>query len=179
MKTNPKESKLIYVNKIGYNRKDEGLYEFIFSDDPENIQAKEWGWTQSPAASNASPPSDDCVTKTLNLRTDLFELYCLHESNDRPYMHGYNTIHALAYEDEEAMENDTEYQKLYENSPLLVFHYGMTLEQVKDILYERDVVLKGDDFIATKPKAKVSKPTKQDDEEEKEESNDEFFKIKF
>ena len=33
--------------------------------------------------------------------------------------------------------------------PLLVFHYGMTLAKIKDILYARKIVLKNQEFIET------------------------------
>ena len=34
--------------------------------------------------------------------------------------------------------------------PLLVFHYGMTLENITELLNERNFILKNDKFIETK-----------------------------
>ena len=142
--------KLIYVNKIGYNAKGEGLYEFIFSLDPTNIDIEAWCWDLSPAVDNAQPPTEDYTDLIVNLKTSSFDLKCLHEAVDRPYMHGYHTIHALAYEDEEAEFNDDsgkgDYEKMFENSdddaPLLVFHYGMSFGIVEELLSNRDIRLK-------------------------------------
>jgi hypothetical protein len=33
--------------------------------------------------------------------------------------------------------------------PLLVFHYGMTLSKVKDLLNSRKIILKNNEFIET------------------------------
>lgn len=146
--------KLIYVLKIGYNSKGEGLYEFIFSTDETNIDSELWGWDLSPAVDNAEPPTDEYIDAIYSLKTSSFDLFCLHEAVDREYMHGYHNIHALAYEIEYEGENDSngfnQYEEMFDNSndlPLLVFHYGMTLKRVKEILYERKIVLQGNEFV--------------------------------
>lgn len=140
---------LIYVHKIGYNTKDQGLYEFIFSHDINNIKEESWNWDMSPACDNALPPSSESFDKLISLKTDSFDLECLCESTDRPYMHGYHTIIALAYEVSKEDENGySEYDKLMaENLPLLVFHYGMTLEQVVGTFKQRNVILRKDEFM--------------------------------
>lgn len=147
--------KLIYILKIGYNSKGEGLYEFIFSENPENIDVEGWCWDISPACDNAMPPTEEYIGAVFNLKTSTFDLFCLHEAVDREYMHGYHTIHALAFEiEKQAESNETkfsDYEKMFENddddSPILVFHYGMTLEKVKDILGTRKIVLKNNEFV--------------------------------
>lgn len=147
--------KLIYVLKIGYNSKGEGLYEFIFSKDETNIDIEDWSWDLSPACDNAEPPSDDYIDAIYSLKTDSFDLFCLHEAVDREYMHGYHNIHALAYEIEYQGDNNNpdgfnQYENMFENDddlPLLVFHYGMTLKEIKDILYGRKIILQGKNFI--------------------------------
>jgi hypothetical protein len=145
--------KLIYVNKIGYDVKGNGLYEFIFSLDPTNIDVEGWCWDLSPACDNATAPTEDYIEEIFTLKTGSFDLFCLHEAVDRPYMHGYYTIHALAYEveSEEDDDNSGDYEKMFENQnedlPLLVFHYGMTLAKVKDLLAARKIILKNNEFI--------------------------------
>lgn len=148
--------KLIYILKIGYNAKDEGLYEFIFSLDPTNIDFESWCWDLSPACDNALPPTEKYINAIFNLKTSSFDLFCLHEAVDREYMHGYHTIHALGYETESLVEGNmpfSDYEKMFENNdddvPLLVFHYGMTLTKVKDILSLRKIILKNNEFIET------------------------------
>lgn len=144
--------KLIYVLKIGYNAKDEGLYEFIFSLDPDNIDVEGWMWDMSPACNNADPPTEEYIDAIFNLKTSTFDLFCLHEAVDREYMHGYHTIHALAYETEKEADNGiSDYEQMFENDnedvPLLVFHYGMTLKKVKALLDARKIILKGNEFV--------------------------------
>ena len=146
--------KLIYILKIGYNSKDEGLYEFIFSLDETNIDIEGWCWDISPACDNAMPPTEDYLNAVFNLKTKSFDLYCLHEAVDREYMHGYHTIHALAYEIEKIDEDGfSDYEKMFENGnddiPLLVFHYGMTLSKVQDLLNARKIILKNNEFVET------------------------------
>lgn len=149
--------KLIYVLKIGYNSKEEGLYEFIFSLDETNIDIEGWCWDISPACDNSMPPSEEFVEAIFSLKTKTFDMFCLHEAVDREYMHGYHTIHALAYETERMIEDNSngfsDYQKMFEESrddlPLLVFHYGMSLAKVKDMLNARKIILKNNEFVET------------------------------
>jgi hypothetical protein len=147
--------KLIFVLKIGYNSKDEGLYEFIFSLDPENIDIESWLWDISPACDNAVPPTEEYINKIVSLKTSSFDLFCLHEAVDREYMHGYHTIHALAYEIEREVNGEGfgDYEKMFEKNnedvPLLVFHYGMTLAQIKNLFDGRKIILKNNEFVET------------------------------
>ena len=164
MKQKPDELKLIYIHKIGYDTKRQGYYEFIFSKNPENIDVQRWGWDLSPACDNATPPTDEYIDATYSLKTDSFDLICLHEAVDRSYLHGYHNIHCLGYEDIDSENINTQYDD-YDNIfstgevnnndnddelPLLVFHYRMTLEAVQDILYQRDIILKGKEFLQAK-----------------------------
>jgi hypothetical protein len=153
------ELKLIYVLKIGYNSKNQGLYEFIFSKNPTNIDYETWGWDLEPACDNANPPTDDYIDQIFSLQTDSFDLFCLHEAVDREYMHGYYNIHCLAYEIEKEDAVD-DYEDIFERlssggeenmgNELLVFHYNMTLEEVEKTLYERNIILRKDKFIQSK-----------------------------
>lgn len=160
MKKIDKNLKLIYVHKIGVNSKNEGLYEFIFSKDPTYIDIDGWSWDISPACDNAEPPEEEYVDLILNLKTDKFQLFCLHEAVDREYMHGYHLIHALAYEmeneDEDGDYDSNEYDDGWDigedssemsDMPLLVFHYGISVQDVVDKFYERDIVLQNNEFV--------------------------------
>lgn len=155
--------KLIYVLKVGRNSKGEGIYEFIFSTDIENIDVEMWNWDESPAIEHKehTVPDAECIDAVFSLTTKDFALFCLHDATDRPYMHGYHQIHALAYEDEEAEDFDDDldfdYEDMMEDNsdkPLLVFHYGMTFKNVEDRLYERNIILRGEKFINTSALAK-------------------------
>ena len=57
MKYDDDNLKLIFILKIGYNSKEEGLYEFVFSTNPTNIDVEGWCWDISPACDNAMPPT--------------------------------------------------------------------------------------------------------------------------
>ncbi len=152
--------KLIYVLKIGYNSKNQGLYEFVFSKDPTNIDYEKWGWDLTPACDNANPPEEDFVDQIYSLQTDSFDLFCLHEAVDREYMHGYYNIHCLAYEQEREDSGYDDYENIFDqlggkeetesDIDVLVFHYGMTLENVENVLYQRDIILRKDKFIQSK-----------------------------
>lgn len=144
--------KLIYVLKIGYDSKNNGLYEFIFSNDITNIDAESWCWDISPAINNARPPEKEYIDKIINLKTNSFDLFCLHEAVDREYMHGYHTIHALAYETDKNIDNGFEdYETMFDDNdddnPLLVFHYGMSLTTIIELLDSRKIILRNDEFI--------------------------------
>ena len=146
--------KLIFILKIGYNTKGDGLYEFIFSIDPTNIDVEGWCWDISPACDNALPPTEEFINAIFSLKTSTFDLFCLHEDTTRPYMHGYHTIHALAYETEKKDENGySTYDQMFEGQdddvPLLVFHYGMTLAKIKDMLNARKIILRNNEFVET------------------------------
>lgn len=136
--TNTTDLKLIYVNKVGYNSKGKGVYEFIFSKDPSSVDTVAWGWDAMPASYNAQAPAETHIDSILSLETDKLELICLHELNDRCYLDGYYAIHALAYQD----YNDDSLDLMYDELPILVFHFGMTIKEVKDILYTRDLMVK-------------------------------------
>ncbi|MFW5847780.1 MAG: hypothetical protein ACOCVF_02560 [bacterium] len=153
MKIDKKKLKLIFVLKVGYNTNDEGLYEFIFSNDITNIAVEDWNWDLSPAIDNAKPPTKEFYDLIVNLKTSSFDLFCLHEAVDREYMHGYHNIHALAYETEKE-DNDgfSDYEQLMEmetDLPLLVFHYGMSLETIENMLKPRKFIFKNKEFVQT------------------------------
>lgn len=150
--------KLIYILKIGYNTKNEGLYEFIFSLDPTNVDIEGWCWDLSPACDNAIPPEESYVDAIFSLKTKSFDLFCLHEDTTREYMHGYHTIHALAYEIDKEDDDENkigDYDKMFNDNtnnddlPLLVFHYGMTLSKIKLLLNSRKIILNKNEFVET------------------------------
>jgi hypothetical protein len=133
--------KLIYVHKIGINSKNENLFEFIFSDDDTNIDNEGWGWDIKPACDNALQPTKEYISKILPVKIKSFNLWCLQESIDCEYMHGYHNIHALAYEIEnENIDGFDDYNTLLNNDddmPLMVFHYGMSLSKVIEMFESR------------------------------------------
>jgi len=156
MENKPDDLKLIFVLKVGYNTKGEGLYEFIFSKDIESVisMKDEWQWDKLPASTtgNALPPTEQYIDQIYELKTNEFNLECLHENHNHSYLDGIYTIHCLAYETEKEEDYEyDDYEDMYSNNnndelPLLVFHFGMTLTQVESILYQRDIILHENSF---------------------------------
>jgi hypothetical protein len=128
--------KLIYVLKNGQNVKGEGIYEFIFSTNPDALdeKAKDLNW-HLPAKGNACPPDSEDIDLVVGFKTDYFKLVCLHELNDRKYEDGYHKIHAIAFED---LEYENDYDVEYDD--VLVFHFGESFKSVENKLYKREVI---------------------------------------
>jgi len=124
-------SLLIYVNKLGQNYKGENLYEFIFSESLEGV----WGesWDSKPANGYPSPPEIELVTKVGLLKNSLdFEV--LQNSDIFSMIDGMDDVIALAWENESESVN-------FDKQKRLVFRFGDKIEDVKNKLYERDIVL--------------------------------------
>lgn len=122
---------LIYVNKLGSNYKGENLYEFIFSDNVNDI----WGesWDSKPANGYPSPPDLEFISKVGLLKNELdFEV--LQNSDIFSMLDGMEDVIALAWEKESESVN-------FEKDKRLVFRFGDTLDSVKNKLYARDIVL--------------------------------------
>jgi hypothetical protein len=158
---NKDDLKLVYVLKIGYDSKQQGLYEFLFSKDPSVIPTDELGWNEIPANGVAEPPTEKDIDFILSLKTNKIDFICLHESNDRSYMDGYYTIHCLAYENVESNNSDSIFG---EETTLLVFHYGMKMREVKEYFFSRDIQLK--EVEVNKPTVAATSDEEADEEDE-------------
>lgn len=123
---------LIYVNELGPNYKGDNIYEFIFSDDLEDV----WGenWDSSPANGNPLPPDLEHIKKVGVLKNDQITLLVIQNSDYFTMLDSIDGIIALAYEND---SSDVDFAK----QKRLVFKYGDTEESIKDKLYERDFVL--------------------------------------
>jgi hypothetical protein len=122
---------LIYVNKLGQNYKGENLYEFIFSENLEGV----WGesWDSKPANGYPSPPELELITKVGLLKNSLdFEV--LQNSDIFSMIDGMDDVIALAWENESESVN-------FDKQKRLVFRFGDKIDDVKNKLYERDIVL--------------------------------------
>lgn len=155
--------KLCYVLKIGYKSNGKGLYEFLFSKDPSSIDTESLGWGEIPASSNANPPTQNNVDLVLSLETRNIDFICLHELHDRAYMDGYYAIHCLAYENTDSDNHDP----LYDETTLLVFHYGMKAKEVKELFMSRDILLKEVDVVdSSAGESEEEEVIEEDDEDE-------------
>jgi len=119
-------SKLIFVNGLGPNYKGDNLYEFIFSDTTDV-----WGesWESKPSNGYPTPPELKYIKKVGVLRNTDIKLELIQNSDFFSMIDAMDDVVALAWESED------------ENKGRLVFRFGQTEQEIKDKLYERDLVL--------------------------------------
>ena len=120
-------SNLIYVNGLGPNYKGDNLYEFIFSDSLDV-----WGesWESKPSNGYPGPPEIKYIKKVGVLRNTDIKLELIQNSDFFSMIDAIDDVVALAWEsDEENGQNR------------MVFRFGMTEQQIKDKLYEKDLIL--------------------------------------
>jgi hypothetical protein len=119
-------SNLIYVNGLGPNYKGDNLYEFIFSDSLDV-----WGesWESKPSNGYPGPPELKYIKKVGVLRNTDIKLELIQNSDFFCMIDAMDDVVALAWETDD------------EDGKRLVFRFGMTEQQIKDKLYERDLIL--------------------------------------
>jgi hypothetical protein len=124
--------KLIYINKVGKNWKEEYVYEFLFSDIDDISSAIDGEeWDSLPAAGNPKSPQEltsQVGSLTCGLNFDLIqenETLCMWDAVDG----------AIAL----AMENLEGYDE-YPDSRLF-FNFAEDVKSVEDKLYAKDLIL--------------------------------------
>ena len=119
-------SHLIYVNGLGPNYKGDNLYEFIFSDEKDV-----WGesWESKPCNGYPTPPDLKYIKKVGVLRNTDIKLELIQNSDFFCMIDAIDNVVALAWETDD------------EDGKRLVFRFGMTEQEIKDKLYERDLIL--------------------------------------
>ncbi len=119
-------SNLIYVNGLGPNYRGDNLYEFIFSDSLDV-----WGdsWDNKPSNGYPGPPELQYIKKVGVLRNTDVKLELIQNSDFFCMIDAMDDVVALAWESED------------ENKGRLVFRFGQTEQEIKDKLYERDLIL--------------------------------------
>ena len=120
-------NRLIYVNGLGPNYKGDNLYEFIFSNGLEV-----WGdsWDSRPSNGYPSPPELQYIKRVGVLRDTDVKLELIQNSDFFSMIDSIDDIVALAWETEEI-----------ETQKRLVFRFGMSEEEIKNKLQERDLLL--------------------------------------
>ncbi len=119
-------SYLIFVNGLGPNYKGDNLYEFIFSDELDV-----WGesWESKPSNGYPNPPELKYIKKVGVLRNTDIKLDLVQNSDFFSMVDAIDDVIALAWETDE------------ENKKRLVFRFGQSEQDIKDKLYDRDLVL--------------------------------------
>lgn len=118
---------LIFVNGLGPNYKGDNLYEFIFSDTLDV-----WGesWESKPSNGYPLPPELKFIKKVGVLRNTQIKMELIQNSDYFSMVDALDGVVALAW------EKDDEYEK-----ERIVFRFGMEESEVKDKLYQRDLIL--------------------------------------
>ena len=119
-------SKLIFVNGLGPNYKGDNIYEFIFSDELDV-----WGeyWESKPANQYPQPPELKYIVKVGVLKNTDIKLELIQNSDFFCMIDAMDDVVALAWESDD------------EKKKRLVFRFGETEQDIKDKLYERDLIL--------------------------------------
>jgi hypothetical protein len=124
-------SYLLYINGLGPNYRGENIYEFIFGDSLEDV----WGenWESRPANGYPSPPDVEHIKKVGVLTHNEITLELVQNSDVFSVQDSIDGVIALGWEKEDEID--------FSLVKRLVFKYGDQEQDVKDKLYERDLVL--------------------------------------
>jgi hypothetical protein len=119
-------SYLIYVNGLGPNFRGDNLYEFIFSDDKDV-----WGenWDSKPSNGYPQPPELKYVKKVGVLKNTDIKLDLIQNSDYFSMIDAVDGVIALAWESDEVEDR-------------MVFRFGQSEDEITDILYSKDLILK-------------------------------------
>lgn len=123
-------SYLVYINGLGPNYKGDNMYEFIFSDSL-NVEGDEWD--SQPSNGYPKPPEMEYIKKVGVLRNSDIKMSLIQDSDFFGMKDAIDGVICLGWEVES--EDITVLHKR------LVFKFGELEQEVKDKLYERDVVL--------------------------------------
>jgi hypothetical protein len=122
---------LIYINKIGIDYADNYLYDFIFSDNVKGIDGEDWD--TCPASGRPKPPNSIYIKRVGRLESEL-KFDVIQNSDTFAVWDAMDGVIALAW------ENLDEYT-VYPDKRLC-FKFGMTMDAVEGLLYEKDLALK-------------------------------------
>lgn len=119
-------NRLVFINSLGINYRGDFIFEFIFSSS-DSV----WGesWEAKPANSYPKPPELKYITKVGQLTTEDVSLYLIQNSDYFSMIDSVDGVIALGWEINEDAKNR------------LVFKFGETEQEIKNKLYERDLIL--------------------------------------
>ena len=124
-------NRLIYINGMGPNFRGDNIYEFIFSD---TLEVFGENWESKPANGYPLPPDMEYIKKVGTLVNEDIVFELVQDSDVFSVIDSMDNVIALGWEKE---TNDIDFSL----TKILVFHFGDTEEEVKNKLYERDIVL--------------------------------------
>jgi hypothetical protein len=117
---------LTYINPLNKNYKGEFTYEFLFSKTNEINFGDDWDVTPASSGIVTPPPIDD-IDMIGVLITDDIEFELVLNSDSFSMYDCVENIIALGWEKESVLDTTR-----------LVFHFGESIESVKNKLYSRD-----------------------------------------
>lgn len=124
-------NRLIYINGMGPNFRGDNIYEFIFSD---TLEVFGENWESKPANGYPLPPDMEYIKKVGTLVNEDVVLELVQDSDVFSVIDSMDNVIALGWEKE---TDDIDFSLIKR----LVFQFGDTEEDVKNKLYERDIVL--------------------------------------
>jgi len=124
-------NQLIYINGLGPNYKGDNIYEFIFSD---TLEVFGENWESKPANGYPSPPELEYIRKVGTLINEGVSFDLVQNSDVFSLIDSMDGVIAMGWEVE---TDDIDFSLVKR----LVFHFGESEEDVKNKLYERDIVL--------------------------------------
>jgi hypothetical protein len=122
---------LIYVNKLGVDWMDQYIYEFIFTDDIENVDGEDWDAV--PASGRPSPPNAEFVKMVGTLTSTKLKFKLVQDSSTFSVWDAVDKVVALAWEDMDGYDDYPEHR--------LYLPFGDSIQSVKDKLLTHDMVL--------------------------------------
>jgi hypothetical protein len=120
---------LTYINPLNKNYKGEITYELLFSKSVEINFGEDWDVVPAASGSLTPPPIDE-ISLVGIIKTEDIELDLAIQSDHFSMYDCVERVIALGWEKESPL-----------NEERLVFHFGDTLESVKEKLYRRDKIM--------------------------------------
>lgn len=126
--------KLVYILRRGENWEGLYTYEFLFTDDLDEIlnRSEDWAWDVVPASGNPIKPDPELIRVVGSFTTEKpFEL--IQDSDTFCVWDAVDGVTSMGWEDLSEYDEYPEYR--------LFFTYGDTVQDVKDKLYKVDINL--------------------------------------
>jgi hypothetical protein len=117
---------LCYINKLGPNHRNELIYEFIFTNDIENVNGDDWD--RFPASGYPGLPHSDFMSNVRLLKTSSLDLELAKDNDFFTFNDCKCGIIAIGWEESYIIDR-------------MIFKFGDDLDDVKDKLYKRDYYL--------------------------------------
>lgn len=122
---------LIYVHKTSPDYKGIMGYDFIFSNTIKGIDGV--GWGEYPANGNPEPPNKEFIKQVGKVNVD-FNFHVAQDNEQFSMWDAIDGVIPLAWEDIDGLDDYPDNR--------LVFPYGIKINKVKDLLYEKDMIIK-------------------------------------